>query len=142
MPFISLAQTSCQEYIYQNNILEIVSPNIGVILYRINRKTKEIQKFVVTEQSTKRNGNNKNVIDRITLYLVKSINDKNIEYNEKDSIILHLTNHGAWWSKRLEKEFIFSWNYLPSRISSLRGKLVQFVPRRRKKLSRIPLLKV
>nr|QBK90696.1 MAG: hypothetical protein LCPAC104_01950 [Pithovirus LCPAC104] len=108
---IFLKETGNQYFIYNNETLEIISPSIGCIIYRLDKNTKTTKKFVVVNIYKRTTGQNKGIIDKIKLYPVNSIDGKKINYeNVNYPIIFMLTNHGFWWRKELLKNYEFSWN--------------------------------
>ena len=110
MPFVDINVTKIQLFHYYNEDIEIIKPYIGSQLYRINKKTETCECFVVINISTKKNGKNKGLIDKITLCSKIDDSGERIEYDPQKKIILRLNNHGKWWNSSLRKEYRFSWN--------------------------------
>ncbi len=133
MPFLESQPTSKQLFYYSDYKITIERPEIGSKLYRINKKTKDSNIYVVTKVFTRINGKNTNIVDKIFLHLMIEDLRGEISYDEKEKIILHLNNHGQWWNQKISKEYKHSWNKPPSRVSSIHetvNKLIKPIHRR------------
>lgn len=142
MPPILFTLTSTQSFIYNKETCNITCPTPGSKLYRITKKTRTTEIYVVTKIYKKEQGQNRGVVDKILLHLVsEDIGDK-LEYDPGKTIILHLTNHGKWWTNQLRKEYIFSWNQPPSRVSSIRKTVSKLLRPLRPKVKPIRLIPI
>lgn len=99
-----------QMYRYRGEAISIVSPRIGTVLRRSTRKTRQTEMFVAIEIAIKPRGNNKGVVDLVKLEPIDSVNDGFAVYRKSTyPLVMKLSNHGEWWTKRLLTEFEYEW---------------------------------
>ena len=108
--------SSMQTYLYANTTNEILKPEVGTILTRIDKETHEIQPYVVTKIFKKSRGTNSGIIDLIYLEKINSIIEDVITYTTTEyPMIIKLTNHGEWISHTIKLKYDYLWDtYLPS----------------------------
>ena len=111
---VPLRRTSLQTCVYNGHKTLVTKPHIGSILYRLERKAGKLCEFVVTSVTHKSSGNNKDIIDRAVLQTVLGTGNTQVRYLQNSELILHLTNRGSWWTRSLEKDYLFSWDFPPS----------------------------
>ena len=108
--WLTITSVENQDYIYKDEMIQIIKPLIGSVLIRTNIKTHKNEKFVVTNICEKRKGCNKGVIDRIQLQPILVINNKTVSVGETPiPFCLRLTNHGNWWTCKMLKYYKFYW---------------------------------
>lgn len=121
-----LTPTNIQPFVFGETRFNIVKPEVGSILTRVNKKTGESRTYVVIRIQTRGKGYNKGAVDTAILELAAGFDfTSNINsqlplvnpYNyivyyrlSNHPLILSLTNHGKWWSNQLANEFIFRWD--------------------------------
>jgi len=112
--WLLIADVDHQIYHYRNENIKVIRPNIGSVLIRTNKSTKESEKFVVVSVSKKTRGINRGIIDGIRLEPVFSVKrDMVLVGSTIIPFTLRLTNHGNWWSNNLAKRYEFKWGENP-----------------------------
>ena len=106
-----LTPTLAQNYLFNESLITIVKPQIGSLLYRMKRKTKKLSIYIVFYSNIRQKGKNRGIIDLVKLELINNIENNNVIFTHSNyPLILKLTNHGEWWSKKLKLEFKFQWD--------------------------------